>query len=130
MSGVSSDMRELLASEEPARASRSTCSRTGRGVSWLARGGARRLDAIVFTAGIGENQPEVRRRICADAQWLGVELDAAANERTDRASARRAAGGCVGRADRRGNDDRAARGAAATLSAPPAPGLEQVMQCK
>ena len=39
------------------------------------------LDAVVFTAGIGENQPEVRRRICADAGWLGVEIDEAANAR-------------------------------------------------
>jgi acetate kinase len=39
------------------------------------------LDAIVFTAGIGENQPELRRRICADAGWLGVQIDEAANAR-------------------------------------------------
>jgi acetate kinase len=37
------------------------------------------LDAIVFTAGIGENSHEVRERVCRDAAWLGVELDAAAN---------------------------------------------------
>ena len=37
------------------------------------------LDAVVFTAGIGENQPEVRARICRDARWLGVELDEDAN---------------------------------------------------
>jgi acetate kinase len=35
----------------------------------------------VFTAGIGENQPEVRERICAGAAWLGLELDQAANLR-------------------------------------------------
>jgi acetate kinase len=39
------------------------------------------LDAIVFTAGIGENQPEIRARICAAARWLGVEVDADANAR-------------------------------------------------
>jgi acetate kinase len=37
------------------------------------------LDALVFTAGIGENSAEIRARICAAARWLGVELDAAAN---------------------------------------------------
>jgi acetate kinase len=39
------------------------------------------LDAIVFTAGIGENQAEIRSRICREAAWLGVELDIAANQR-------------------------------------------------
>jgi acetate kinase len=37
------------------------------------------LDAIVFTAGIGENAPEIRSRVCRDAVWLGVEIDEAAN---------------------------------------------------
>jgi len=81
MSGVSSDMRELLASDVPAarlaidvyvyRALRELGSLVA------ALGG---LDAVVFTAGIGENQPEIRRRICTGGAWLGLELDAAANE--------------------------------------------------
>jgi acetate kinase len=37
------------------------------------------LDAIVFTAGIGENAPVIRERVCRDAAWLGLELDTAAN---------------------------------------------------
>jgi acetate kinase len=37
------------------------------------------LDALVFTAGIGEHAPEIRRRACQYAAWLGVELDDAAN---------------------------------------------------
>ena len=37
------------------------------------------LDALVFTAGIGEHAPEIRRRVCRDASWLGLELDEAAN---------------------------------------------------
>jgi acetate kinase len=82
MSGISSDMRELLASEAPAArlALDVFAYRARRELGSLAAalGG---LDAVVFTAGIGENQPEVRRRICADAAWLGLELDAAANER-------------------------------------------------
>jgi acetate kinase len=82
MSGLSSDMRELLASDAPsARLAVDVFTyRAHRELGSLAAalGG---LDAIVFTAGIGENQPEVRARICADASWLGVELDAAANLR-------------------------------------------------
>jgi acetate kinase len=82
MSGVSSDMRDLLASDEPAArlAVDVFVYRARRELGSLAAalGG---LDAIVFTAGIGENQPEVRRRICADAAWLGVELDETANGR-------------------------------------------------
>lgn len=38
------------------------------------------LDALVFTAGIGENSAMVRRRVCQDAAWLGVVLDEDANE--------------------------------------------------
>jgi acyl carrier protein len=37
------------------------------------------LDALVFTAGVGEGSPEIRRRIVARCRWMGVELDAAAN---------------------------------------------------
>ena len=37
------------------------------------------LDMLAFTAGVGENSAEVRRRICADLEWLGVELDDDAN---------------------------------------------------
>ncbi len=82
MSGLSSDMRELLASEDPAArlAVDVFCYRARRELGSLAAalGG---LDAVVFTAGIGENQAEVRRRICADTTWLGLELDEAANAR-------------------------------------------------
>jgi acetate kinase len=39
------------------------------------------LDAIVFTAGIGENSASLRERVCRDAAWLGVALDADANAR-------------------------------------------------
>ncbi len=82
MSGLSSDMRELL--ESDAAAARLAVDvfvyRAGRELGSLAAalGG---LDAVVFTAGIGENQPEVRARICRDAAWLGVELDVEANLR-------------------------------------------------
>lgn len=39
------------------------------------------LDALVFTAGIGERATEIRRRVCEQAAWLGIVLDPAANER-------------------------------------------------
>jgi acetate kinase len=80
VSGVSSDMRTLLASPEPraALAIDLFCYRVGRELGSLAAalGG---LDALVFTAGIGEHAAPVRERICRAAAWLGVELDEAAN---------------------------------------------------
>ena len=80
VSGISSDMRTLLASEEP-RAKLAVdlfLYRIRRELGSLAAalGG---LDAVVFTAGIGENAPVLRERVCRDAAWLGVELDSAAN---------------------------------------------------
>jgi acetate kinase len=80
VSGISSDMRTLLASDD-ARARLAIdlyCYRIRRELGALAAvlGG---LDAIVFTAGIGENSAAIRSRVCRDAAWLGVELDAAAN---------------------------------------------------
>jgi acetate kinase len=82
VSGVSSDMRALLASGEP-RAKLAVdlyLYRIRRELGSLA-GALGGLDAIVFTAGIGENSAAVRERVCRDAAWLGVELDAAANTR-------------------------------------------------
>jgi acetate kinase len=80
ISGLSSDMRALLSSQEPRAqlAVNYLVYRIGRELGSLAAslGG---LDAIVFTAGIGENAPEIRRRICREAAWLGVEIDEAAN---------------------------------------------------
>jgi len=81
VSGISSDMRTLLASGEPdaKKAIDLYIYRIGRELGSLASalGG---LDAIVFTAGIGENSAAVRERVCRDAAWLGVELDASAND--------------------------------------------------
>ena len=80
VSGISSDMRALLASED-ARAKLAIdlyVYRIRRELGSLAAalGG---LDAIVFTAGIGENAVPIRSRVCEDAGWLGVELGASAN---------------------------------------------------
>jgi acetate kinase len=81
VSGVSNDMRTLLASDDPhaAEAIDLFVYRIGRELGSLAAslGG---LDALVFTAGIGEHASEIRRRVSEDAAWLGVEFDRAANE--------------------------------------------------
>jgi acetate kinase len=81
VSGISSDMRTLLASSDPqaAEAIDLFVYRLGRELGSLsaALGG---LDALVFTGGIGENAAIIRARVCRDAAWLGLELDAAANE--------------------------------------------------
>ena len=80
VSGISSDMRTLQASEEPrARLAVDLFVyqiRRNLGSLAAALGG---IDAIVFTAGIGENAPEIRSRVCRDAAWLGIEIDEAAN---------------------------------------------------
>jgi len=80
VSGVSDDMRTLLASKEPhaAGAVALFVYRISRELGSLAAalGG---LDAVVFTAGIGEHAPEIRRRVCEEAAWLGVSFDEAAN---------------------------------------------------
>ncbi len=39
-------------------------------------------EAIVFAGGIGENSPEIRRRICTDLEWAGLTLDAGQNQQT------------------------------------------------
>jgi acetate kinase len=82
VSGISSDMRTLLSSSDPAArlAIDVFVYRIRRELGSLAAalGG---LDAIVFTGGIGEHAPAIRERVCRDAAWLGVEPDAAANAR-------------------------------------------------
>jgi acetate kinase len=81
VSGISSDMRTLLASDAPAAAEAVDlfCYRISRELGSLAAalGG---LDAIVFTAGIGEYAAPVRERVCRAAAWLGVSLDPQAND--------------------------------------------------
>ena len=80
VSGVSSDMRTLLESKDPkARlAVELFVYRIGRELGSLAAalGG---LDALVFTAGIGERAAPIREQVCRAAAWLGVEFDPVAN---------------------------------------------------
>jgi acetate kinase len=81
ISGISNDMRDLLGREEPeARlAVDYFIYRIAKEIGALAAvlGG---VDALVFTAGIGENSPEIRRRVSEASAWLGIEIDAPANE--------------------------------------------------
>lgn len=80
VSGLSDDMRDLLASRDPraAEAIALFVYRIARELGSLvaALGG---LDALVFTGGIGEHAVEIRRRVCAQAEWLGIALDEPAN---------------------------------------------------
>src|SRR5438067_3121211 len=80
LSGISSDFRELLASNSPrARfAVEVFCYRVARHIASLAAA-LDGLDAIVFTAGVGENAAPVRSSICRACEWLGLDLHEAAN---------------------------------------------------
>jgi acetate kinase len=84
LSGISNDMRVLMASDEP-RAKLAVdffIYRIVRELGGLMAvlGG---LDGLVFTAGIGENAADVRERVCRELAWLGLELDAEANRAGD-----------------------------------------------
>jgi acetate kinase len=82
ISGISSDMRVLLRSSE--RAARLAvdyfvyCAAKEIGALAAVLGG---IDGLIFTAGIGENSPEIRRRICDSSAWLGLEFEPEANAR-------------------------------------------------
>ena len=80
ISGISNDMRDLLGRSEPEAllAVDYFVYRTAKEIGALTAvlGG---IDALVFTAGIGENSSEIRRRICEASAWLGMELDTRAN---------------------------------------------------
>lgn len=81
ISGVSNDVRVLLASDHPlaAEAIEFFVYRIVREIGALTAtlGG---LDALVFTAGIGENSPLIRQRVCQGLAWLGISIDADANQ--------------------------------------------------
>jgi acetate kinase len=82
LSGISNDMRDLLASDDPAArlAVDYFVYRAAREIGALAAvlGG---VDGLVFTAGIGERSAEIRSRICEASAWLGLVLDPEANAR-------------------------------------------------
>ena len=82
ISGISNDMRDLLGNDAP---------EARLAVDYFVYSAAKHvaamaatlqgLDGLVFTAGIGENSAEIRRRILEACAWLGVEIDAAANRK-------------------------------------------------
>ena len=80
VSGISNDVRELASSDDPhaAEAIELFVYRIGRELGSLAAamGG---LDALVFTAGIGEHSVMIRDRVCRQAAWLGLQFDEGAN---------------------------------------------------
>jgi acetate kinase len=80
ISEISNDMRDLLGRTEPEAqlAVDYFVYRAAKEIGALtaALGG---LDALVFTAGIGENSAEIRQRICQASAWLGIELNEKAN---------------------------------------------------
>jgi acetate kinase len=82
ISGISNDMRDLIGSSEPGArlAVDYFVYRAAKEIGALAAvlGG---IDGMVFTAGIGENSPEIRARICEASAWLGIDLDAEQNAR-------------------------------------------------
>ena len=80
LSGISNDVRELLASPDP-RAKLALDHFVYRislfaGMLAAALGG---IDGLVFTAGIGENAPAIREAVAKRLTWLGLDLDAKAN---------------------------------------------------
>lgn len=80
LSGLSSDMRALLASELPAARLAldhfvESAARELAGLAAAMRG----IDSLIFTGGIGENAAALRSRIVGAAAWMGLGLDAAAN---------------------------------------------------
>jgi len=83
VSGISADVRDLLEVESTEPGARAALAlyayRIGREIGSLvaALGG---LDALVFTAGVGEHAVRIRSDVCAACSWLGLRLDVAANQ--------------------------------------------------
>lgn len=91
ISGVSSDMRDIIAESQKGNESaqlalEAYCYRIRKyiGAYAAAMGG---LDALVFTAGIGENSPVVRKRCCENLEFLGIQIDDEKNEEAIRVEA-------------------------------------------
>jgi acetate kinase len=81
ISGISNDMRDLLGRAEPEAklAVDYFIYRITKEIGALA-GALGGVDALVFTAGIGENSSEIRQRVGEASAWLGIEIDAEANQ--------------------------------------------------
>ncbi|MBS0445863.1 MAG: acetate/propionate family kinase [Proteobacteria bacterium] len=82
VSGISGDLRRLEASADPAaRMALDLFAFRCAGEAARLAGSLGGLDALVFTAGIGEHAAAMRAAICSRLAWLGVSLDDAANAR-------------------------------------------------
>jgi acetate kinase len=82
VSGISNDARELLSSEN-ANAKEAIdlfCYRAALEFGSLAAA-LKGCDALVFTAGIGEHAPMIRKKICEQLSWLGIKIDDEANKK-------------------------------------------------
>jgi acetate kinase len=84
ISGISNDMRVLLERNEPEAklAVDYFIYRIAKEIGALTAV-LQGIDALVFTAGIGENSPAIRQKICKASAWLGIEIDEEANERKE-----------------------------------------------
>lgn len=80
VSGISADLRELLASDAPAAQDAVTlfASRCAEQIALMATA-MQGIDMLVFTGGIGEHQAETREKITARLEWFGAKMDADAN---------------------------------------------------
>jgi acetate kinase len=80
VSGLSADSRELIASDRPeAREALDLFAFRIAGEAARLAATLGGLDALVFTAGVGEHQPQVREAVAARLGWLGLVLDPKAN---------------------------------------------------
>ena len=83
VSGVSSDMRQVLSELRHNPDARLAVDVYVHGIVKTIGAMAATLggiDALVFTAGVGEGSPEIRKRVCEKLRYLGLELDPTANE--------------------------------------------------
>ncbi|HXI09365.1 MAG TPA: acetate/propionate family kinase, partial [Thermodesulfobacteriota bacterium] len=84
VSGISADMLELLGREAGSPRAKDAvqlyCYQARKFIASLAST-LNGVDTVVFTAGIGENSPEIRRRIMAGLEFMGIELDSGLNLR-------------------------------------------------
>ncbi len=110
LSGISNDMRELQDNSDPRAvfAVDYFAYRVGLNAGMLAAA-MQGVDGFVFTAGIGENSPQIRAAIVSKLGWLGASLDAAANAANKpMISGRDSRLPIYVRSNRRGTDDRPA----------------------
>ena len=90
VSGVSSDSRDI---EQGIKEGNDRCDLAANILAYQVKknigafaAAMNGLDAVVFTAGMGENNPELRQRVCEDMEFYGIEIDKEINAKTLRQS--------------------------------------------